>query len=787
MSRAAEPAASRRLTSTHWGTYEVEVAGGRVVALRPFDRDPDPSPIGAGLVDAVEAECRIPQPMVRVSYLERGPGAGGAGRGAEPFVAVSWDEALDLVAAELRRVRERHGNQAIYAGSYGWASAGRFHHAQSQLRRFMNLFGGHVFHKNSYSLAAAEVLLPHVIGEAMIALFARHTPWSVIAEHGGLVVAFGGIPAKNAQVNSGGVGRHALREGLRRCRDAGVRFVNLSPVRDDVEEWLEAEWHPLVPGSDTAVMLGLAHTLWTEGRHDAAFLERYCVGFERFRPYLTGERDGVPKTAEWAARLSGVPAERIRELARRMAGSRTLVAVSWSLQRADHGEQPFWMALTLAAMLGQIGLPGGGIGFGYGAVHGIGHDAPEIKWAALPQGQNPVRTFIPVARIADMLLDPGRTIDYDGSRLTLPDIRLVYWAGGNPFHHHQDLNRLLTAWRRPETIVVHEPWWTPLARHADIVLPATTALERNDLGAAALDGFLVAMRQAIPPVGEARSDFEAFAGLAARLGFADRFTEGRSEMQWVRALYETSRRGAAARGIELPEFDRFWQEGYAELAAPARPVVMLEDFRRDPAAHPLGTPSGRIEIFSETIDGFAYEDCPGHPVWREPREWLGSPLAARYPLHLISNQPRTRLHGQLDPGKTSRAAKIADREPIWIHPDDATARGIETGDVVRVFNDRGACLAGALVTRDVRPAVVQLATGAWYDPLEPGQVGTLDRHGNPNVLTRDAGCSRLSQGASAQSALVEVERYPGAPPPITVFQPPAVVRDRRDPGRGSRA
>jgi biotin/methionine sulfoxide reductase len=240
MSTRAESAGERRLTSTHWGTYEVEVADGRVVAFRPFDRDPDPSPIGASVVDAVEAECRIGQPMVRASFLERGPAAGGSGRGAEPFVRVSWEQALDLAAAELARVRARHGNQAIDAGSYGWASAGRFHHAQSQLRRLMNLFGGHVFHKNSYSLAAGEVILPHVLGDTF-ALLAQHTPWPAIAEHGGLVVAFGGIPAKNAQVNSGGVGRHAMRDGLRRCREAGVRFVNLGPLRDDLDAGLEAE------------------------------------------------------------------------------------------------------------------------------------------------------------------------------------------------------------------------------------------------------------------------------------------------------------------------------------------------------------------------------------------------------------------------------------------------------------------------------------------------------------------------------------------------------------------
>src|SRR3546814_9327804 len=138
------------------------------------------------------------------------------------------------------------------------------------------------------------------------------------------------------------------------------------------------------------------------------------------------------------------------------------------------------------------------------------------------------------------------------------------------------------------------------------------------------------------------------------------------------------------------------------------------------------SPSGKIEIFSETVDGFGYDGGPAHPVWREPDEWLGAPLAERFPLHLMSNQPRTRLHSQLDPGSVSRGSKIADREPITIHPDDAAARGIGDGDVVRVWNDRGSCLAGVIVSDVVIPGVVQLSTGAWFDPEHPGRSGGLE-------------------------------------------------------------
>ena len=446
--------------------------------------------------------------------------------------------------------------------------------------------------------------------------------------------------------------------------------------------------------------------------------------------------------------------------------------MNWSLQRADHGEQPFWAAIALAAMLGQIGLPGGGFGFGYGSMEGIAGLRQDAPTPSLPMGHNAVRDFIPVARIADLLLNPGAQFQYDGQNLTYPDIKLVYWSGGNPFHHHQDLNRLISAWRRPDTVIVNEAFWTATARHSDIVLPATTSLERNDLGAASRDRFIIAMKQAIAPVGQARNDFDTFSELAERFELRELFTEMRTEMEWVRYLYETASEQAEKSGRPWITFDEFWERGYFEMPAAPKPIVLFEKFRSNPNRHKLATPSGRIEIFSPKIAGFDYDDCLGHPAWLEPAEWLGSPIAKSFPLHLITTQPSTRLHGQMDMGRVSQATKVAGREPIRINRDDAASRGISNGDVVRVFNDRGAILAGAAVSDDIRRGVVQMATGAWYDPEHPGLIGSLDKHGNPNVLTLDKGTSRLAQGPSAQTTLVEIERFIGEPPPITAFDPP---------------
>jgi len=618
------------LTSTHWGVYDVTVEAGRITRIAPFERDPDPSPIGQSLADAVTGPTRVRHPAVRKSYLEGGPGAAPERRGAEPFVKIGWDEALALAAAELRRVKTQFGNASIFAGSYGWSSAGRFHHAQSQVHRFMNAIGGYVAHVGTYSLGAARTLLPHIVMD-MDALRAQHTAWAQLERHCQLLVAFGGIPGKNTQVNSGGISQHEARPALKGLAGAGVRFVNVSPLRDDLDAALGVEWIPLRPNTDTAFMLGIAHTLIAEGRHDPAFFERYCEGFEPFRRYVMGEADGVPKNAQWAARICEVPAESIVALARRMAANRTMISVAWSLQRGDHGEQPYWMGIALACLLGQIGTPGGGIALAYGPVGIEGANAHPFSGPVLPQGQNAVKTPIPVARISDMLENPGGRYEFNGKVCSYPDIRLIYWAGGNPFHHHQDLNRLIRAWRKPETIIVNEQYWNPGAKMADIVLPATTMLERDDIGSTSRDRFMIAMKRAIEPVGEARDDYEIFSALAERLGAKEQFTESRSAAAWLRHLYDEARVRARKFDLSLPGFEAFWAEGYVEMPPPDEPPVMLGAYRADPGANRLPTPSGKIEIFSSTIASFGYDDCIGHPAWYEPAEWLGAPLGFSVP------------------------------------------------------------------------------------------------------------------------------------------------------------
>jgi biotin/methionine sulfoxide reductase len=753
---------------THWGAFHARVQDGDIAEVNPPDYDTNPSALLGNLPGSVRHRSRIIGPAVRRGWLEDGPGPT-TRRGADDFVTVSWDELTELLAGELRRVIDTHGNEAIYGGSYGWASAGRFHHAQSQVHRFLKLLGGYTSSRHSYSLGATGVIMPRVVG-THDDLFKRSTNWDVIAEHTDLLVCFGGIAMKNTSVNHGGTTAHPARAALARFRDRGGQLVSVSPLRDDMDG--ESQWLAPVPGTDVAIMLALAYVLATESLADRTFLAKYCKGYDRFERYLLGTEDGVPKSPEWAEVICRLPADTLRRLARRMAAVRTIVTVSWSLQRTRHGEQAPWMGLTLAAMVGQIGLPGGGFGHGYGSMNEPGLAPVRCALPVFPQGLNPVRTFIPVAKVSDMLLHPGDEYDYNGMRLTFPDIRCVYWAGGNPFHHHQDLGRLRRALGRVDTVVVHDPYWTAMARHADIVVPATTAYERDDFSGSRNDPLLMAMPALTEPFAQARNDYQTFAALAHRLGFGAAFTEGRTERQWLQHMYQ---QWSENLDFAVPTFEEFWAAGSLRLPVEDG-LTLLADFRADPQAHRLGTPSGRIEIFSETIDGFGYADCAGHPRWYSPDEWLGGARAAEFPLHLLANQPATRLHSQLDGGRTSQDSKIQGREPLRMHPDDAAARDLADGDVVRVFNDRGSCLAGLTVDDAVRRDVVQLPTGAWYDPLDPDDPDTMCVHGNPNVLTADVGTSSLAQGCTGAHVLVQVEKFTGTLPPVRAHEPPTLVR-----------
>ncbi|MGG8204427.1 trimethylamine-N-oxide reductase TorA [Klebsiella aerogenes] len=766
---ALRQAESGILTGAHWGAFEAIVRDGKMVDVRPIKDDPYPNELITMAPYQVHAENRIKYPMVRKSWLE-----GGAKnskpelRGRDEWVRVSWDKALHLVAGEISRLQKEHGPSSIYAGSYGWKSVGMFHNPRTLLQRMMNLAGGFVGYSGDYSTGAAQVIMPHVVGS--VEVYEQQTAWPNVIDNSELVVMIGCNPMITLK-NSWNLPDHVGQTGFEALKKKGTRMICIDPVRSDSARELGAEWIAPRSYTDCALMAGVAHTLLSENLHNPDFLKTYTVGFDKFEAYLNGKEDGVVKDANWAADISGVDAETIKQLARDMAKHRTMIMGGWGIQRQHHGEQAHWMMVTLAAMLGQIGLPGGGFGFSYHYSSGGSPTARGGILAGISAGSptSPAAkdiTPFPVARIADVLANPGKTIDYNGTKVTYPDIKMVYVAGGNTFHQHQDTNNLVKAWQHPETVVVNEPYWTATAKHADIVLPVTTTYERNDMdmGGDYSQLYVFPLRQCVPPQNEAKNDFDVFAGISEILGVHEAFTEGKDEMLWLKGMYDEMKAQARNARVALPPFDMFWaSNNYIRFPIPQENTqwVRFADFRENPLLNPLGTPSGKIEIYSDAIAKMGYEDCKAIPTWMPPHEWYRGPEAEKYPLSLNTGHPINRLHSQLDNTPLRKKYAVADREAIWIHPKDASARGISEGDLVRAFNDRGQILVGAVITDNVREGVVRISEGAWFDPADPSQPGSLCKNGNVNCLTFDVGSSSLAQGNCGQMSQLQIEKYTG--------------------------
>ena len=750
----------------HWGAFDALVEEGRIVGIEAWPGDPAPSHMLAAIPDLMNPGVRIDRPHVREGWLKHRDKSDRGARGSERLIPIGWDQALDLVAGEIDRVRKTHGNDSIFAGSYGWSSAGRFHHAQSQVKRLMNCVGGYTGHVDTYSVGAGAVIARHIMGGDG---YGAPNSIKLMAEHTELLLVCGAMSPRTAQVEAGGVGRHMLGEHLRRLKARGGRIILVSPRRDDCPDDVGAEWWPIIPNTDTALLIGLAGEIVAAGAHDADFLGRCCSGADAYLAYLRGDTDGAPKNAAFAAAITGLDAAKIRELARELTAKRSFITVSYALQRAVHGERPWWAGAALAAVAGQIGHAGGGFAYGIGSVANANSHLPLASVAGFPHGKKPNASFIPVARIADMLLEPGALFTDQGTTHRFPDTRLVYWAGGNPYHHHQDLSRFGRAWAVPETIVVQEIAWTATANRADIVLPATTTLERNDISGGRRADMVFAMKQVVAPFAEARSDFEIMRAIASRLGVEEAFSEGRDEMGWVRHLYDETRVAMIARGGDMPSFEDFWKVGHAEIPeGPLEPAFAR--FRADPENNRLATESGKLVLYSQTLAACAYPDCPPHPRWDAPVEWLGAPLADRYGFHLLTAQPDGRLHSQLDYGRVSQSQKRAGREAVLINPEDARRLGLSEGDTALLHNARGRCLAGVQLSDAIRPGVAILPTGAWHQSIDSAD-GPLDIAGNPNVLTLDVPASAFSGGCAAHTCLVAIERYDGNAPLPSLGRP----------------
>ncbi|EPU7920358.1 trimethylamine-N-oxide reductase TorA [Vibrio parahaemolyticus] len=787
---AAESTGTWKVTGSHWGAFRAHIYAGKVQEIKPLELDKNPTEMLNGIKGIIYSPSRVRYPMVRLDWLKKHKYSADT-RGNNRFIRVTWDEALDLFYRELERVQKEYGPWALHAGQTGWNQTGSFNNCTAHMQRAVGMHGNFITKVGDYSTGAGQTIMPYVLGSTEV--YAQGTSWSEILENSDNIILWANDPVKNLQVGWNCETHESfkyLAELKEKVAKGEINVLSVDPVKNKTQRYLENDHLYINPMTDVAFMLAVAHVLYNENLYDKKFIDTYCLGFEEFIQYVQGKtKDKVEKTPEWAAAICGVKADKIREFARMLVSGRTQILMGWCIQRQEHGEQPYWTAAVVAAMVGQIGLPGGGISYGHHyssiGVPSTGFAGPGGFPRNLDQGMKPkwdnndfngYSRTIPVARWIDCLLEPGKEINYNGGKVKLPDFKMMVISGCNPWHHHQDRNRMKKAFRKLQTVVTIEFAWTATCRFSDIVLPACTQWERNDIdvyGSYSNKG-LIAMHRLVDPLFQSKPDFQIMSELTQRFGRREEYTRGMSEMEWIESLYNDCKKANEGK-FEMPEFNEFWEKSVLDFGE-GKPWVRHADFRKDPELNPLGTPSGFIEITSRKIGRYGYEHCQEHPMWFEKSERShGGPGSDKYPFWLQSCHPDKRLHSQMCESEEFRATyAVQGREPVYINPIDAKAKGIKDGDLVRVFNGRGQLLAGAVLTDSYPRGVIRIEEGAWYGPLNEKE-GAICTYGDPNTLTQDIGSSELAQATSANTCIVDFEKFTGKVPPVTSFGGPIEV------------
>ncbi|HCH5108090.1 TPA: trimethylamine-N-oxide reductase TorA [Vibrio parahaemolyticus] len=787
---AAESTGTWKVTGSHWGAFRAHIYAGKVQEIKPLELDKNPTEMLNGIKGIIYSPSRVRYPMVRLDWLKKHKYSADT-RGNNRFIRVTWDEALDLFYRELERVQKEYGPWALHAGQTGWNQTGSFNNCTAHMQRAVGMHGNFITKVGDYSTGAGQTIMPYVLGSTEV--YAQGTSWSEILENSDNIILWANDPVKNLQVGWNCETHESfkyLAELKEKVAKGEINVLSVDPVKNKTQRYLENDHLYINPMTDVAFMLAVAHVLYNENLYDKKFIDTYCLGFEEFIQYVQGKtKDKVEKTPELAAAICGVKADKIREFARMLVSGRTQILMGWCIQRQEHGEQPYWAAAVVAAMVGQIGLPGGGISYGHHyssiGVPSTGFAGPGGFPRNLDQGMKPkwdnndfngYSRTIPVARWIDCLLEPGKEINYNGGKVKLPDFKMMVISGCNPWHHHQDRNRMKKAFRKLQTVVTIEFAWTATCRFSDIVLPACTQWERNDIdvyGSYSNKG-LIAMHRLVDPLFQSKPDFQIMSELTQRFGRREEYTRGMSEMEWIESLYNDCKKANEGK-FEMPEFNEFWEKSVLDFGE-GKPWVRHADFRKDPELNPLGTPSGFIEITSRKIGRYGYEHCQEHPMWFEKSERShGGPGSDKYPFWLQSCHPDKRLHSQMCESEEFRATyAVQGREPVYINPIDAKAKGIKDGDLVRVFNGRGQLLAGAVLTDSYPRGVIRIEEGAWYGPLNEKE-GAICTYGDPNTLTQDIGSSELAQATSANTCIVDFEKFTGKVPPVTSFGGPIEV------------
>ena len=749
-----------RIETDNTGDAQAGVAEGQFPQVRACHR-------GRSIRQRLYSPERLKFPMKRVGK-----------RGEGKFERISWDQALDEISARLKDTIKKHTNESILL-MHGSGNYSLFNNRNCTFR-FFNLIGGNVGWYSDYSAACIQNIWPFMFGGFNYGAVRSNNPgvgsYMSQIKNAKLYVTFGNNPAVTRA--SGGGQTWELGEALRLGK---ARMVVIDPIRTDTLAGRDAEWVPIRPGTDAALAAGMAYVMIRENLVDQAFLDKYCVGYDEktlpksapkgsdYKSYILGEgADKTPKTPEWASRITNVPVETIERLAREIATTKPcFISQGWGPQRRMNGETQSTSIAMLALLTGQVGLPGTNTGAREGDSYGID--------TGFPVGKNPVKVSFPVflwpKAITDAKSMTAKNSAVRGADHLSHNIKFIWNTQGNTLiNQHGGINalrKILEDESLVETIVVVDNQMTPSAKFADYLLPDTMNQEIDDLEADAYAvgdyNYIVACPQAAKIEWEQRQNWEIMREMAKRFGVEDAYTEGRTYKEWLRWGYEETLKKAQklADAKKFPSFDEFWKQGVVKYRMGDDSGIVLKDFREDPVKHPLPTPSGKIEIYSERLAEIARTwELPKekgqeiHPIPQfiatKEMRGQGDPTEEKFPLELYGYHGAGRTHSTYHNVPWLRAAHP---DQLMINPVDAEPRGIKTGDRVRVFNARGEIEIPAFVTNRIIPHLVALPQGAWYSPDEKG----VDKGACVNTLTMlDA--TPLAKGNPSHTNLVEVQK-----------------------------
>ncbi|WP_324724284.1 selenate/tellurate reductase subunit YnfE [Lelliottia sp. JS-SCA-14] len=686
-------------------------------------------------------------------------------RGEGKFERITWDEALDTITKSLKGVVEKYGNEAVYINYSSGIVGGNITRSSpyaSLVARLMNCYGGFLSHYGTYSTAQIACAMPYTYGT-------NDGNSTSDIENSKLVVMFGNNPAET-RMSGGGI-TYFLEQARER---SNARMIVIDPRYTDTAAGREDEWIPIRPGTDAALVAGIAWVLIDENLVDQPFLDKYCVGYDEktlpadapanghYKAYILGQgEDGTAKTPEWASRITGIPADRIIKLAREIGSAKpAYICQGWGPQRQANGELTSRAIAMLPILTGNVGINGGN--------SGARESTYTITIERMPLPDNPIKTQISCFSWTDAIVrGPEMTATRDGVRgkdkLDVPIKFIWNYAGNTITNQHSDINKthdILQDETLCETIVVIDNFMTSSAKYADILLPDLMTVEQEDIipnDYAGHMGYLIFLQPVTAPKFERKPIYWIMSEVAKRLGpdVYQQFTEGRTQEEWLKLLYAKM----LEKDPKLPSYEALKEMGIYKRKDPNGHFVAYKKFRDDPEANPLKTPSGKIEIYSSQLAKIANswelekdETISPLPVYASTFDGWDAPERSQFPLQMFGFHFKARTHssyGNID------ILQAACRQEVWLNPVDAGQRGIKNGDLVRVFNARGELRIPAKVTPRIMPGVSAMGQGAWH---EANMTGDRVDHGSCiNTLTTHRP-SPLAKGNPQHTNLVQIEK-----------------------------